>query len=461
MRYDELVTDERNPFGDVETDVQKPYAAPAPRRVFVIVVERGTDAGKRLLVDASAPGPLLVGHSAACALPLEDPMVSRRHLSLEATGAVLRLKDLDSKNGTRVGGVRAVDVKLEGGERIEIGETTMRVELASAESAPVAEATGFERVLGSSLEMRRLYPLLARLAASEIPVVIEGETGTGKEAVAEAIHEASSRAAKPFVVFDCTAAAPTLLESELFGHERGAFTGAVGTRAGVFQQADGGTLLIDEIGDLDLSLQAKLLRAIDRSEVRSLGGSRAFRVDVRVLAATRRDLDREVQEGRFRDDLYHRLAIARVELPPLRRRGGDIALLARHFWRSLSPPDEKGAVVQPPPSLIARWERDPWPGNVRQLRNAVARQLALGDLDTSTAAPKSGFPEQPADGDLVSHILSQGLPLPVARERIVHAFEKRYIERALEIQGGSVVRAAQSSGIALRYFQLLRSRRSS
>src|SRR4029077_11022397 len=164
-----------------------------------------------------------------------------------------------------------------------------------------------------------------------VPVIIEGETGTGKEVLAESIHETSARAKGPFVVFACTTVPVNLVESELFGHERGAFTGAVAARKGVFEQAHGGTLLIDEIGDLDAALQPKLLRAIERSEIRRVGASHPTRVDVRILAATRRDLDREVQLGRFRDDLFHRLAVGRLELPPLRARRGDVALLARSF----------------------------------------------------------------------------------------------------------------------------------
>src|SRR5262249_22135835 len=196
----------------------------------------------------------------------------------------------------------------------------------------------FGRVLGASREMRRLYPLCERLAASRVPVVIEGETGTGKEILAESLHEAGPRTAAPFAVFDCTAVPANLMESELFGHDRGAITGAVMTRKGILEEADGGTLLIDEIGDLDLQLQPKLLRALERGEVRRVGGDRWLKVDVRILAATRRNLDVEVQEGRFRDDLFHRLAVARIELPPLRERKGDVAVLASHFSEEMGRP---------------------------------------------------------------------------------------------------------------------------
>jgi DNA-binding NtrC family response regulator len=449
------------PFDDVETVQQQGYRPSKPGGAFVIRVERGRGAPRELRIDGAAPAPQLVGKSPVCSLHVEDSAVSRRHLALELGSGGLLVRDLGSKNGTRVDGVRIAEAMLEGGERIEIGETILRVEPGGA-AAPLElpDATEFGRVVGASTSMRRLYPLFARLAASNIPVVIEGETGTGKEALAEALHVASPRSNAPFVVFDCTAATPNLVESELFGHERGAFTGAVAARAGVFQQADGGTLFIDEIGDLEASLQPKLLRAIERSEIRPLGSTRTVRVDVRLIAATRRDLDREVQEGRFRDDLFHRLAVARVELPPLRRRQGDIEALARRFWHELALASGYTAEAQagPPAALIRRFERETWPGNVRQLRNAVARTLALGGADAS-ALEWATEAADPAGRDFMQKILAERLPLPIARERVVEEFERRYIEEILERHGGSVTRAAKESGIALRYFQLLRKRR--
>jgi DNA-binding NtrC family response regulator len=450
------------PFDDVETTQQPGYRPPKPGGAFVIRVERGRGAPTELRIDGAAPAPQLVGKSPVCSLHVEDSAVSRRHLALELGSGGLIVRDLGSKNGTRVDGVRVAEAVLEGGERIEIGETILRVEPGGA-AAPLElpDATGFGRVVGASTAMRRLYPLFARLAASNIPVVIEGETGTGKEALAEALHVASPRSNAPFVVFDCTAATPNLVESELFGHERGAFTGAVAARAGVFQQADGGTLFIDEIGDLEGSLQPKLLRAIERSEIRPLGGARTVRVDVRVIAATRRDLDREVQEERFRDDLFHRLAVARVELPPLRRRQGDIEALTRRFWHELALASGHTAEAEagPPAALIRRFERETWPGNVRQLRNAVARTLALGGADASALEWGTAATDVPAGHDFMQRILAERLPLPIARERVVEEFERRYIEEILERHGGSVTRAAKESGIALRYFQLLRKRR--
>jgi two-component system, NtrC family, response regulator HydG len=426
---------------------------------FEIRVVAGVDTGKSFVVDGTAPARVFVGKSPACELCLSDVQVSRRHASLEIVGDRLRLVDLDSTNGTAVGDVSVTGANLRGGELIRVGSTSLSVVRASPRpGAALPIASRFGRTLGASTEMRRIYPLCERLAASSVAVVLEGETGTGKEVLAESLHDQGPRAQGPFVVFDCTAVPPNLVEAELFGHERGAFTGAVGSRRGVFEQAHGGTLLIDEIGDLDLALQPKLLRAIERSEVRRVGGDRTIRVDVRVLAATRRDLDREVGLGRFRDDLFHRLAVARIELPPLRRRRGDVPLLARHFAEQLG-----GAASPLPPELLARWEDLPWPGNVRELRNAVARRMALGDLAPpepdapGSARPGSAAPT-PSFEALFEELLGQDLPLIAARQRMINEFERCYIARVLDKHGGSVTRAAEASGVAKRHFQRLRAR---
>ncbi|MCA9619935.1 MAG: sigma-54-dependent Fis family transcriptional regulator, partial [Myxococcales bacterium] len=234
--------------------------------------------------------------------------------------------------------------------------------------------------------------------------------------------------------------------------EKGAFTGAVGTRAGVFERAHGGTLLIDEIGDLALDLQPKLLRAVERGEIYPLGGGGPTRVDVRVIAATRRDLDREIQAGRFRDDLFHRLAVARIELPPLRRRRGDVALLVKHFCRELGYDDRTI-----PTAVLQQWNDAAWPGNVRELKNAVARHVMLGDLDATGIEILAGAT---ADDDWLDQAVDPSLPFVEARKRCVEAFERRYVERVLEAHGGSVKDAARAAGVAKRYFQLVKARAS-
>ncbi|HEY1690795.1 MAG TPA: sigma 54-interacting transcriptional regulator [Polyangiaceae bacterium] len=417
---------------------------------FSLAATEGPDAGRVFPVGAGDGLRVLLGKGPACEILLSDPEVSRRHCALEITGDQLRLTDLGSTNGTHVQGVCVFDALLFGGETLRVGQTVLQLQLAAATLPARSERTSFGRLLGASSAMRALYPLCERLAASQVPVVIEGETGTGKEVLAEALHEAGPRASGPYVVFDCSAVQATLAEAELFGHERGAFTGAVGTRKGVFELAHGGTLFIDEIGDLEPSLQPKLLRAVERGEVRRIGGSQFVKADVRVLAATRRDLDQEVTAGRFRDDLFHRLAVTRIELPPLRKRHGDVPLLVRHFWQEMG-----GDIAALAPDVVARWEAYDWPGNVRELRNTVARMLAVGD-----AAPnRTGGAPAAAGTDALEEVLASKLPLPVARQKLVQEFERRYVERVLAEHGGDTARAAQASGIARRYFNLIRSRR--
>lgn len=439
---------------DIATDLL-PGVAPSAvsnATTFVLTIIEGPDGGRSFTLDGTQPSRVFVGQSPACELRLTDPLVSRRHLALDVRDQELRITDLDSTNRTYANGIVVSEAYLRGGELVRLGSTVLRVDIVAAPHAvAIPTATSFGRVIGASLEMRRLYPLCERIAQSDIPAIIEGETGTGKEVLAESIHAMSRRAKGPFMVFDCTAVPPNLLESELLGHERGAFTGAVQTRKGVFEQANGGTLFIDEIGDLDLSLQPKLLRAVQRSEIRRVGGDRWFPVDVRILAATRRNLDREVQAGRFRDDLFFRLAVARIELPPLRQRRGDVAVLANHFWAEL------GGAGRLPLYLAQRFEEYAWPGNVRELYNAVSRHLALGDA--APAAPwSSEAPSKAGDGDVMARILAQDLPLPLARERIVEEFERRYVERIVEAHGGNISHAAAASGIGHRYFQKLRAR---
>ncbi len=436
------------------TPILRAAIAPVVTRGCVITVLEGPDAGKRFPVEDMVTQRVLIGQSPVCAVCLTDRAVSRRHAALEAEHGMVRLLDLESSNGTFVNQLRVRDIYLRGGESVRVGSTTLRVDLdASTHVVQASEQSGFHRVVGASPEMRSLYPMFARLAASDVPVLIEGETGTGKEVLAESLHEASPRKDAPFVIFDCTTVSPALLEAELFGHEKGAFTGAVTTRRGLFEEAHGGTLFIDEVGDLDIALQAKLLRAIEKTEVRLVGGNRWTRVDVRIVAATRRDLDREVQARRFRDDLFYRLAVARVELPPLRRREGDIALLTQTFWTALG-----GDETRLSPDLIQRFEAYSWPGNVRELHNAVARQIALGDAGLAEGMPASGDAIA-GGGDFIDRIVESGRPLPSARQEVVAEFERRYVTRMLDLHGGHVGRAAAACGIGRRYFQMIRAKR--
>jgi DNA-binding NtrC family response regulator len=426
-------------------------AAPRPIRIFMLTAISGPDAGKSFEIDVSRGGRILLGQSPACTVRLEDHTVSRRHAAFDVVDGALCLTDLGSTNGTFVNGVRAREVSLAGGETIQAGSDVFRLE-RGGESVEAAETqTSFGRFVGASPEIRRLYPTMRRIAASDIPVVIEGETGTGKEVLAEALHEQGLRTAGPFVVFDCTTVAASLMEAALFGHERGSFTGALTSSTGLFEQADKGTLFIDEIGDLDLALQPKLLRAIERAEVRRIGGQKWIGVNVRVLAATRRDLDREVQAGRFRDDLFFRLAVGRIELPPLRNRRKDISLLATHFWRELG-----GNPAALTGDLLSRLEDYDWPGNVRELRNAIARRIALGDLSKPEKAPSQLSAS--ASVDPIQSIIDLELPFPIARDKVIALFEHRYVDQVLSRHAGNVTRAAHASGVGRRYFQTIRGR---
>ena len=431
-----------------------------PTSTFVLTVVEGPDEGSVFRVDASLPQRVIVGTGPSCDFRLQDRSVSRRHAAVEVEGDHLAFTDLDSTNGTFINGLLVRDARLQGGEQIVLGTTSLQVARGPELSNILLPFDRrFGSLVGASFAMQRLYPVFAHLAGAEVPLVIEGETGTGKECLAESLHQRSPRASQPFVVFDCTAVAPTLLESELFGHERGAFTGAVASRPGLFERAHGGTLLIDEIGDMPLPFQPKLLRAIERAEVRRVGGNKSIKFDVRLMVATRRNLDLEVQQGRFRDDLYHRLAVTRVELPPLRKRIEDLPLLVAHFATSL------GASPDSIPAEIVRdWMSLSWPGNVRELRNAVARWLALGDMadeDAEDFVPASRphlVRAHGSGGDSIGRILSQELPLSDARQMLLDEFESRYVERLLDAYEGNVTRAAAAAGVGRRYFQRLKAR---
>ncbi|HEX2736028.1 MAG TPA: sigma 54-interacting transcriptional regulator, partial [Polyangiaceae bacterium] len=417
-----------------------PSPLPEPFRLTVV---EGSDAGKTFALDGSQPSRVLVGTTAACAVRLSDRTVSRRHVALDIVGRRVRITDLGSTNGTRVNGIAINEALLEGGELILVGSTSFRLDREdNAGRVQISTRTHFGPVVGASTEMRRLYSLCERLAHSDVPVIIEGEPGSGKELMAEALHLEGPRAAGPFIVLDCTQVPPNLLEMELFGYEAGAFAGAATPRRGVFEQAHGGTLVIDEVGDMDPVLQPKLLRTLERQEVRPVGGNRVVKVNVRVVATTRSDLDREVQAGRFSEDLLQRLALARIELPPLRSRRGDIALLVRHFCREL-----QGDEAMLSKDLRRSWEDYAWPGNVRELRNALARHLALGELANITQHSGPEAAEAELRAPLAGDVFEQALLLPLgdARQMVVAEFERRYVERMLDTHGGNVTRAAESA----------------
>jgi two-component system, NtrC family, response regulator GlrR len=392
-------------------------------RQFEVTVLEGPDRGRRAVSQSEE---LSIGSNDGNDLQLTDPAVSRHHCTLRAEERGLALLDLGSRNGTFVEGVEIKSCYATTGARIRIGQSVLGLQILDEDlEQPLASSDRVGAILGASPAMRRLYPLLELCGKSAATVLISGETGTGKEMVAEAIHDASERRAGPFVIVDCRALSHALAESELFGHERGAFTGADATRQGAFESAHGGTVLLDGVGELPLALQPLLLRAIENRTIRRVGGDAPRAVDVRIIAATHRDLRIEVNEKRFRADLFHRLNVLRVMVPPLREREGDVELLAAHFWRMFRPEQP------PPPSLLMHLAVQPWPGNVRELRNAVERAAHVG----------WGSPAAPPPPAAAAESLTYGQ----AKERAIWAWERRWIEDLLAAAGGNLSRAARTA----------------
>ncbi|MBK8254863.1 MAG: sigma 54-interacting transcriptional regulator [Polyangiaceae bacterium] len=419
------------------------------RKVRLEVV-RGPDQG--LVVDVAGTE-ARIGSGKTCDLVLRDPTVSRMHLLVRVEGDAIRVSDAGSRNGTLLDNIRVADAWARPDSTITIGATTLRLRMSQdMAELPLSRRDRLGGLIGQSIPMRRIFALLERIAPTDTTVLVEGETGTGKELVAEALHDESPRAKGAFIVFDCSAASATLIESELFGHVRGSFTGATGDRPGAFEAANGGTLFLDEIGELPLDLQPKLLRALENREVRRVGSNTAHKVDVRIVAATNRSLVHEVDRGRFREDLYYRLAVVPVRLPPLRERLGDVPLLVRHFEEKLRRPGQP----ELPESVVDDFCERSWPGNVRELRNAVARAISIGTLSATppgvapVAAPVAPPASRPGDAALAIDLSE---PLFVGRERVAEAFEREYLAAALKQTGGNVSRAAEIAGVNRKFIQ--------
>src|SRR5215471_12528364 len=307
----------------------------------------------------------------------------------------------------------------------------------------------FGRMVGRSPAMQAVFDVLGKASGSDATILLEGETGTGKEISAEAIHRGSPRRDKPFLVVDCGAMPPNLLESELFGHERGAFTGAVSSRQGVFEAANGGTVFLDEIGELSIDLQPKLLRVLERREVRRVGTNNHVPVNVRLIAATNRSLREQVSAHKFRSDLYYRLAVVEVKLPPLRERLPDLPALVEHIVRNLGAVDEAALETVRSAGFLGALAEHSWPGNIRELRNYLERCVALHDF----APPRSTGSAAPIPGP--ESAVNIGQPLREAREAWVSTFERRYLEELLRQHENRVSAAARAAGVDRIYFYRL------
>jgi len=403
-------------------------------------VTGGPDAGEKRVAESET---LTVGTAEGNDLVLTDPTVSRFHLELVAGGEGIRIADHGSTNGTVFENARLVKAIVPAGAVLTLGKTKIRVGDGERVTVALHAEDELAGLRGRTPVMRRLMAQIERAAASDTAVLLVGESGTGKELMARALHDQGPRRDGPFVTVDCGSLSPSLVASELFGHEKGAFTGADARHAGAFERADGGTLFLDEIGELPTALQATLLGALERRRFRRVGGREEIGVDVRVVSATHRDLRAEVNDGTFRLDLYYRLAVVVLRVPPLRERREDVPLLVEHFLREAGV-DGDIEVVVPPDAMVALTGHS-WPGNVRELRNVVEATLVMGE-----APPLGDAPSGPGSGgDVVSRVLGHGYK--DARATVLDDFEKRYCEALLARADGNVSRAARDARMDRTY----------
>jgi DNA-binding NtrC family response regulator len=442
-----VTPDEWDPNQVPRTDIAEPGKAMlVPEKLRVIVLS-GPDHGKQLELER---GTYFVGRAPHCDLVLSDSQVSRQHLELQVGARGILVKDLASTSGSFFGGAKFNEVTVGPGAVITVGSSELK--LATAERTHrILPSTRdrFGALLGPSLKMREIFAMLELVAQSDVAVLIEGETGTGKELCAEAIRAAGPRARGPFVVCDLAGVSRSLIESELFGHVRGAFTGADRDREGAFAQAHGGTIFIDEIGELELDMQPRLLRALESRRIKPVGAPQYRDVDVRVIAATNRDLREEAKAGRFREDLYHRLAVVRVTLPPLRDRKEDIPALVQQFLH--------GKDVEIPPETLALFTEYDWPGNVRELKNVIDRGLSLMGQNRVLHPSLLGLEAPPNTHGSGAYawptVGNEGFR--DAKERLISSWERDYVVQLLRRAGGNVSKAAREGGLDRVYLHRL------
>ncbi|WP_342380900.1 sigma 54-interacting transcriptional regulator [Myxococcus stipitatus] len=379
------------------------------------------------------------GKDAGCDLVLQDRFASSRHLKVTRREGVFHVVDLRSTNGTWLGPVRVFEAEVTLPTTLRVGETELVLE--QAVSGAKKETTSFHGIIGNDMAVRNLAEVIERVAPSTAAVTILGESGTGKELVARAIHQCSQRANRPLIPVNCAAISKELIESELFGHEKGSFTGAANARKGAFEEADGGTLFLDEIGELPLDLQAKLLRALESGEIKRVGASRPMHVDVRVVAATNLDLLAAAREGKFREDLYYRLCVIPLHLPPLRSRKTDLASLAEHFVKLYAP---RGQTVRFTASALDRLQGHGWPGNIRELRNVVHRALLMRKGPSIDASDLTFDQEMNKETGIAVPELPPGMTL----EQMLEKLERQIVEAALRRFNNNRERVARELGVA-------------
>jgi DNA-binding NtrC family response regulator len=407
-----------------------------PVRTLSARVVGGPDLG---LAVTDVTETVTVGSAPGNTLQLTDPSVSRFHVELTRRGDKVRVRDLGSTNGTLAQGLSLTEALVPPGTVLTLGHTQLEVGSGQLGSVELSEGDALGPLKGQSPVMRTLLARIDRAARTDSAVLLQGESGTGKELIARALHDRGPRARKPFVTVDCGSLSPGLVASELFGHERGAFTGAERRHVGAFERAHGGTVFLDELGELSLSLQASLLGVLERRRFRRVGGAEELEVDVRVVSATHRDLRALVNSGGFRLDLYFRLAVVKLEVPPLRERTDDLELLIAHFLREAGSAERVEALF--PKDSLAALRAHAWPGNVRELRNLVEATLAMGEAPALEAAPRA---------DAAPGASQPGAALPGpdrtykdARAEVLSRFEAHYLARLLEVTKGNVSAAAR------------------
>ncbi|HLK38233.1 MAG TPA: sigma 54-interacting transcriptional regulator [Polyangiaceae bacterium] len=419
----------------IEISTRALSAAGAAAAVHAVVLSGSAKGTSRPIGDRCR-----IGKASDNDIVLADDTVSRHHCELTRRPDGVHVRDLGSTNGTRVQGARVTEAVLQPGAVIKVGEVDIAIRPAvrNVEVLP-SDKSWFGGAIGQSLGMRSIFGILERIAPTDATVLLEGETGTGKDVLARAVWTESARAQGPFVVVDCGAVSYSLLESELFGHERGAFTGAVAARQGAFELADGGTVFLDEIGELPLDVQPKLLRVLEAREFRRVGGNKMIKTDVRVIVATKRNLQREVQAGKFREDLYFRLAVVPITVPPLRARREDVPMLVDHMLKA------SGAGLSVSTDTMQALAAHDWPGNVRELRNVLERALYLarasGQSELSLVSlPMSGLATGPD-----AFQFEAGKSYRETRAKYDTEFERRYVKWLLARHGGNVSAAARDA----------------
>ena len=395
---------------------------------------------------ATVSGLLRIGKAADNDLVLPDASVSRYHCELELGAQGLVVRDLGSTNHTRIGKSKIQTATLEPGATLTVGdvELTLTPELDRLQVLPSASSR-FGQAVGPSLAMRQVFGLLERIAPTDATVLLEGETGTGKDVLGRSIHQQSPRRGEPFVVVDCGAISYNLIESEFFGHERGAFTGAVQARAGAFETVGKGTLFLDEIGELPIDVQPKLLRVLETGEFRRVGGNRNQRCEARIIAATKRNLLAEVERGKFREDLYFRLAVVPLTVPSLRQRREDIPELCEYFLKQARERDPKLSQIGLSDNTLAGLMAHDWPGNVRELRNVLDRAMYIASASDEAQLRLVDLPMLAQGAHQGAWQFAEDATYRETRSNFEQEFEQRYVSWLLDKHDGNLSAAARAA----------------